>query len=140
MLFVYFIVLLTFASTMVLLNLGLRDDDEQFLADVTKFSLLDSFVASYLVGLGQFNPDYNGPNAILCWIMFLLSTIVSLIIFMNMIIAQMGDSFEEAQGKREIIIYQSRVQLISEFIFVAEKKLDFANSEQPQFLYLVERI
>lgn len=59
---------------------------------------------------------------------------------MNMIIAQMGDSFEEAQGKREIIIYQSRVQLISEFVFVAEKKLEFTQHEQPEYLYLVERI
>lgn len=40
-----------------------------------------------------------------------------------MIIAQMGDSFEDCQGKKFIIINQSKVMLIQEFMFIAEKEI-----------------
>lgn len=70
--------------------------------------------------------------------MFLLSTIVTLIIFMNMIIAQMGDTFDECLGKRDKIVYQSRVQLIHEFLYVAESKI--LENDENAYLFVVEKI
>lgn len=98
MMIVYGITLITFGSTMLLLNMGLPED-EQFLQEVSQITLLDSFSAQYLISLGQFNPNYVGYNAILCWIFFLMSTFISMVIFMNMIIAQMSDTFEDCMGK-----------------------------------------
>jgi len=51
MMIVYCVTLITFASTMALLNLGL-DPDMQFLNEVTRFTVLDSFAAQYLISLG----------------------------------------------------------------------------------------
>jgi len=48
---------------------------------------LDAIVYTYLVGLGEFNMEYKGPNKYLCWTFFLFATIANLIVFMNMIIA-----------------------------------------------------
>lgn len=62
---------------------------------------------------------------------------------MNMLIAQMGDTFEDCQGKKPIIINQSKVNLINEFIFVAEKDILIGENKDPNddmFLYLVEKI
>lgn len=70
--------------------------------------------------------------------MFLLSTIVTLIIFMNMIIAQMGDTFDECLGKRDKIVYQSRVQLIHEFLYVSESKI--LENDENAYLFVVEKI
>jgi len=47
-----------------------------------------------------------------------MSTAVTLLIFVNMLIAQMGDTFDECQEKRDIITFESRVSLIKEFIFL----------------------
>jgi len=41
-----------------------------------------------------------------------------------MLIAQMGDTFDECQEKRDIITYESRVSLIKEFLFLATDKAE----------------
>lgn len=51
MMIVYTITLITFGSTMSLLNMGLPSDD-QFLNTVTPFTLVNSFGMEYLVSLG----------------------------------------------------------------------------------------
>jgi len=51
MMIVYTITLITFGSTMSLLNMGLPSDS-QFLNTVTPFTLINSFGMEYLVSLG----------------------------------------------------------------------------------------
>lgn len=155
---VFLFVLLTFSTTFTFLNMALVDQDEQFIPSVTGIESLDALGSTYLIGLGQFDPDYNGSNFMLCWIIFILATIINLLVFMNMIIAQMGDTFEDCQGKKPVIINQSKVMLIQEFMFVAENEIlmdqkkkdvkkdnkDKENKEEDEkdnmYLYVVEKI
>jgi len=58
---------------------------------------------------------------------------------MNMIIAQMSDTFEDCSGKQTIIIYHSRVQLMRDFIFVAEDDV-LLNKNENCYLFVIEKI
>ena len=46
------------------------------------------------MGLGDFNKDtYSAENSKVVWLMFILATIIVALIFMNLLIAIMGESF-----------------------------------------------
>ena len=51
----------------------------------------------YMLSLGEFDVDNFGQNQKdpVVWILFLLSTFIAQIIFLNMLIAVMGDTFEK---------------------------------------------
>jgi hypothetical protein len=56
---------------------------------------IDSIIAMYLVALGEFDLDglMQGPDKIGAWIFFVLASYLLLVVFMNMLIAIMGDTF-----------------------------------------------
>ena len=49
----------------------------------------------YLLALGEFDMDgfKEGPNVYFAWFFFLLATFLVLVVFMNMLIAMMGETF-----------------------------------------------
>lgn len=56
---------------------------------------IDAFVRSYMVGLGEFDMENFGEqNNGIIWFFFLLSTFVTQLLFMNLLIAIMGDTFD----------------------------------------------
>ena len=62
-------------------------------------NIVDSLIAMYLLGLGEFDLDglKEGPNVLLAWFFFLLGTFLLLVVFMNMLIAIMGETFAQVQ-------------------------------------------
>jgi hypothetical protein len=63
-------------------------------------SFIDSIIAMYLVALGEFDLDglMQGPDKYGAWIFFLLGSFLLLVVFMNMLIAIMGDTFSYVQS------------------------------------------
>jgi hypothetical protein len=67
-----------------------NNNDEPFID-----SILESFTYSYSIIIGEFNVDpfKESTNPLLLWILFILATLFTLIILLNMLVAIMGDSF-----------------------------------------------
>ena len=60
---------------------------------------MDALVGSYLVGMGEYNTDnMEGKTLLYCY--FMLATFVTQLVFMNMLIAVMGDTYDRASGMR----------------------------------------
>jgi hypothetical protein len=57
----------------------------------------------YLLSLGEFDMDgfKDGPNVYFAWFFFLLATFFLLVVFMNMLIAIMGETFSVVQSIQE---------------------------------------
>ena len=57
-------------------------------------------MSTYMMSLGEF--DYGGygtgPDIYIVWIFFVLGTFLMLVVFMNMLIAIMGDTFGAVQA------------------------------------------
>ena len=58
-------------------------------------SVLNALLAMYMLSLGEFSYDgfSNGENSNLSWVFFVFATFLCLVVFMNMLIAIMGDTF-----------------------------------------------
>ena len=60
-------------------------------------NLVDSLIRSYLVGLGEFGLDnFHKQNRVIVWVLFLASTFITQLVFLNMLIAIMGDTYASA--------------------------------------------
>ena len=64
---------------------------------------IDSMIAAYLLGLGDFQYDdyIYGHSSVMVWCFFLSSTFIICVVFMNMLIAIMGDTFGTVQEFQE---------------------------------------
>ena len=71
------------------------------------------FIDSYRYALGDFAvTEYDDPPGAIFWIVFLLGTLMSLLILLNMVIAVMGGAFEEVNSNEEAEICRSKLQQI----------------------------
>ena len=61
--------------------------------------IIDSLIAAYLMGLGDFSYDnyIYGDCSLVVWCFFLSATFIICVVFMNMLIAIMGNTFGTVQ-------------------------------------------
>lgn len=90
--------LMAFANIIILLQhnrSGNPDMDETPIFDpFVAIMPVDALLHAYLTGLGDFNKDnYSEEDAVVVWMMFFFATILVQLVFMNMLIAIMGESF-----------------------------------------------
>jgi hypothetical protein len=95
------IALASFANVIFILNLnrlengcGDGNDCGPIYEDLVGVPPVDALIHSYLTGLGEFGKDnYSMENSWTVWVMFILATLIVQLVFMNLLIAIMGDSF-----------------------------------------------
>ena len=73
-------------------------------------------IDSYRFALGDFElaGDENKEYDTIFWLVFVVGTVFSLLIFLNMIIAVMGGSFEEVKSNEEAFKYRTKLALFVE--------------------------
>ena len=88
-----FLCIAAFANVLMVLQDN-RPDGSPIYDDNVGFGPADALIHAYLTGLGDFSKDnYSNGDAVAVWIFFLLATLIVQLIFMNMLIAIMGESF-----------------------------------------------
>ena len=98
---------------------------------------LDSFVRSYLVGLGEFDMEnFDAQDSTFVWLFFILSTFVTQLIFMNLLIAIMGDTFDRVQEMKVQAATKEKISMIKDFIWMLDMEEEFKNSK---YILIVEQ-
>ena len=76
-------------------------------------------VNQYLFSLGEFANTLEGyeghPQSILLWIFFLATTFITQITMLNMIIAIMGNTFDNVIEKKSMFAIQMRLNILSDY-------------------------
>ena len=113
-----------FANTFLIFDQSRRLQgrlDERIVDEVFGIPFLDAFVRSYLVGLGEFGMDnYAGEGGALIWTFFLLATFITQLLFMNLLIAIMGDTFDRVQEMKVQAAAKEKISMITDFIWVLD--------------------
>ena len=87
------------ANVLMILN-DRRYEDVKFVQEIFSLPFLDAFMNQYMLALGEFdieNYGQNHNNDVEVWLLFILSTFGSQILFLNMLIAVMADTFERVK-------------------------------------------
>lgn len=118
-------------SFLILANNNDKDIEEsQFIKTFSQ-----AFIYSYRLGLGDFDLDpYSvSTNSIILHILFILSSLFSAVILLNMLVAIMGESFNRVNETAENQRVREHLQLIVENDFLINRRRVFANVK-----YLIE--
>ena len=97
-----FIVFVAFGNCIIILNKNRTSEDDSLFANYIGIASIDALINAYLIGLGDFSYDtYSTTNKYFVWIFFLSATFIVQLVFMNMLIAMMGETFGRISGLLE---------------------------------------
>ena len=93
------IIMIAFSNFFSLLNQNMTDDDA-YIDSFTGVLPIDSFIATYFITLGEFQYDNYSKGVeiqekYIVWFMFFLGSFLCCVVFMNMLIAIMGETFSQ---------------------------------------------
>ena len=89
-----------------------------------------SFLYSYSQSLGDFDTDaYSGIDEYYLYIIWFLSTMVTLIIFFNLLIAIMGDTFDRVQEHAENNMLKELTYIMAENEILFNRSQVFGNAQ-----------
>lgn len=115
-----------------------REDGNVYVNEYLGIKPVDALISSYFMGLGEFAYDgYSyGPNKYSAWSMFLLATFLTCVVFMNMLIAIMGETFGAVTEKAEQNGLKEQISLINDHIWLLDLKKTFKNQK---YLIIVKK-
>ena len=113
------------------------EENEPLFNESFKEPFVDSVFDQYLIGLGEFNIDgYSShPAMVLIHIYFILATLFTQIMFLNMLIAIMGQTFERVSEAKERTALMERTHLYADFMWGISLSKDLAGM---RYLYVVK--
>lgn len=123
-LLVFLIAVVSFGNAFYILS---KNDKAQFAGT----SFMDSQLYSYKTSLGQFEISsfdhfYGGPIAYAFWLM---STVLTTIVLLNMVVAVMGDTFGKLQEDSESSAIKEVVEIMAENEILINRKMLFGNNK-----------
>jgi len=95
------IIFFAFANFNFILQLnieGSENKDDVYVTEYVKdWNIFNAILAQYMIALGQFECSEigHGPSMFFAWVAFLMAAYMLTIVFMNLLIAIMGNTFEE---------------------------------------------
>ena len=78
----------------------------------------------YMLSLGEFDlVNYKGEgNDVIVWIVFIATTFITQITFLNMLIAIMGDTFARVSEVKEQSALKEKIEILSDYVVVVERE------------------
>jgi len=82
-------------------------------------------------GLGEFDDAHydKGAYTYLLWTFFMMATFIILVVFMNMLIAIMTNTYEKVQGEQEESMFYEQIQIITDFVWMLDLNSLFYNQK-----------
>ena len=137
------IILVYIGSAMYMLQLNSDQSVEEaaIIRPIFDSFLVDSMVNQYLLMLGEFNLDGFSMhmNTAVCYALFIFTTFITQITFLNMLIAIMGDTFDKVIDQRPTYSLKNKLMLMADmqsFITTTGKTNQEDNSKV--FLYVIQ--
>ena len=106
-----------FGTAFYLMNMN-RAHEESVITEITNFWVLDAFENQYELGLGEFkNDQFNKSDyAFLFYVLFFFATFFIQIVFLNMLIAIMGDTFDRVTEERFYNSRLTKLQIMADYV------------------------
>ena len=113
---------MTFGTAFYMLSLS---DEKEIVPTISGVGFIDSFESMYELGLGEFSTDGYGSDSgsgyYLCYTLFLMATFLIMIVFLNMLIAIMGDAFDRASENKDVDARRTKLQIrIEQGVFMED--------------------
>ena len=99
--------------------------ENQVIEPVFDFFFLNMIYNQYMLALGEFSIDgfAEHPNYTMCYFLFIFATLFTQIVFLNMLIAIMGNTFDSVMEKKHQYAQETKLHFMSDYygVFNPEK-------------------
>ena len=133
--------LYTFGMAIFFIAQNNVDPDLYLIKPSEKGFAWDTIINQYLLSLGDFVDTLGGyeehPQSVLVWIIFLVTTFVTQITMLNMLIAIMGNTFDNVIEKRSLHAIQMRLSILGEYKNIVNRVKKDAYQDLENFIYVV---
>ena len=123
------IILFAFGNFYYLINENMKSTSTAYITEYTNHGFIDAMINSYFVSLGEFSYDNFGDGSKyekwFIWGIFLMETFLGCVVFMNMLIAIMGETFGEVQAGAVENGLQEQLNMMSDHIWLLDLQKDF---------------
>lgn len=146
-LIMFFMCVITFSNAIYTLNqieIVIDGDEDNPQTDSTYLKainepFIDSFIHQYRLGLGDLiTYEYSvHPAKYLAWIYFLMATLFTQIMFLNMLIAIMGQTFGRVNEAKDRNQLKERTSIYADFLWMIELTQELKDM---RYLYVVRPI
>ena len=101
---------------------------------------VDSALNQYLLMLGEFHMDGFGGhvNTALCYLLFILTTFIMQITFLNMLIAIMGDTFDKVIDQRPTFSLKNKLMILAGMENII--RTNETEDDSKVFLYVIQPV
>ena len=106
-----------FGTAFYIINLN-RTEENTLVDHLTPVWPLNVFQNQYELSLGntKLGVFVDGPNSDMCYVLFFSATFLIQVVFLNMLIAIMGDSFSQAIEQRELNANKEKISIMGDYI------------------------
>jgi hypothetical protein len=124
------IIIFAFANLFFIIQLNTNDSPKyHYVVNYTDVDWVNAILAMYLLALGDFHYSgfSDGSDVEVTWIFFTLGTYLMLIVFLNVLIAIMSDTFARVSQLQEQSALQEQVSIMIDYLDLMDFKTEFKN-------------
>jgi hypothetical protein len=123
----FVIVLITFGLPIFVFSMdsyGVDSDDQLIIKAIPESRFLNTVIHMYMLALGEFETmtQYRGENPRRIWGLFVVSTFVVQITFLNVLIAIMGDVYQKVMSNRKQARLREKMQIYADYVDYLDDK------------------
>ena len=136
-LLLYILIVVMFASMILMINASKMKNSltTMYEDEISEYSIINALIHQYLASLGDFSlDDYSksaDPDGGIDWTVFLCGTFFVNIVLVNMLIALMGDTYDNVFENKRKAVLLLKIQALSEFSFL------FKKLEEAKYLFVI---
>lgn len=118
--YIILIIAIAFVSIFFVFSCNLPDqvrNTKPYVADHTGIKLIDAIVTVYFISVGEFFTENfsQPPNNVLIWPMFIACNFLMAIVFMNMLIAIMGETYSQVTSTKVESGLEQEIALMTDY-------------------------
>lgn len=128
------IIMAAFITIFYVFSCNLTDEErakDPYLQNYTGIRFVDAMITVYFITVGEFYYDNysKGPNWMLIWPMFIACNFLMAIVFMNMLIAMMAETFAQVNSTKLESEIEQNIALICDYQDLVDVSEKFANKK-----------
>ena len=103
--------------------------------------LLDSMMNQWnlMLGAAETETFENHPFSILCFVLFLIATIITHITFLNMLIAIMSDTFDRVIDLRPTLSLKNQIMILAAMRSIIRSTKNASGEDPDVFIYVIKQ-
>ena len=131
----FFCILFTFGDALMIMN---EKRSSELYKEYFDISFFDSIFNQYLIGLGEFDLDNYKleRHDWFVWVLFIFMTFLTQIVFLNMLIAIMGDTYAKETEFKDQSALKEKIDIISDYVVITRREKNVVK-ELAKFIFAI---